>query len=230
VTGMSEVILDELLYALENPTRRKILEKLATETHYPLQLSKELNVSQQAIMKHLKVLEKHKLVESFEEKSDMGGPPRKSYIPTKSYSIKIDIGPNTFNVEMDSFDEADLDKSLKKLEKQFNSISNISNEKDKLQNLTKFLNDVNEELIELDKRRNQLLFLRQLAHRNANQLIMELSSNYLERRVLYCVVKSRDNSLATISETLDMREKVVQQLISNMLKRKIIFDIKDDHY
>ena len=116
---MSETMLDQLLYALENPTRRKILEKLATETHYPLQLSKELNVSQQAIMKHLKVLEDLNLVESFDEKSDVGGPPRKSYIPTKSYTIKIDIGPNTFNVEMDNFDAASVEKDYKKIENKY---------------------------------------------------------------------------------------------------------------
>ena len=65
---MPKITLDELMGVLENHTRREILSKLAKETHYPLQLSKELNVSQQAIMKHLKVLEDYDLVESFEEK------------------------------------------------------------------------------------------------------------------------------------------------------------------
>ena len=61
--------LDSIFSVLENPIRRKILAKLAKEHHYPLQLSKELNISQQAIMKHLKVLEDNELVQSFEEKS-----------------------------------------------------------------------------------------------------------------------------------------------------------------
>ncbi|UCH87932.1 MAG: helix-turn-helix domain-containing protein [Thermoplasmata archaeon] len=224
---MADISLDELLYALENPTRRRILEKLASETHYPLQLSKELNVSQQAIMKHLKVLEDVNLVESYEEKSDIGGPPRKSYVSTKSISIKIDIGPNTFDIDLNSFEETSIEKTYKKLEKQFNSISNISNEKNKLYNITNFLNEINQELGELDHRRSQLLFLRQQALRDANQLIMDLCNDYLERRVLYYVIKSNDYSLTAISETLDMREKVVEQLVSNMLKRKIILDFND---
>jgi len=224
---MGESQLDKLLYALENPSRRRIMEKLATETHYPLQLSKELNISQQAIMKHLKVLEDLDLVESFEEKSDIGGPPRKSYRPTKSYSIKIDIGPNTFNVEMDNFDNTNIEKEFKKLEKKFNSITHISKTEERLNNLTDYLNELNHDLEDLDQKRNQLLYLRQSAIREANELILQLCNNYVERRVLYYVINKSDFSLSTISETLDMREKVVEDLINNLLKRKIIFNFDD---
>jgi predicted transcriptional regulator len=227
---MNDNQLDQLLYALENPTRRKILAKLATETHYPLQLSKELNISQQAIMKHLKVLEKLNLVESFEEKSDIGGPPRKSYRPTKSYSIKIDIGPNTFNVDMDTFDSADINKDFRKLEKKFKSITSISNIEDRLNNLTNYLNDINRDLETLDDRRNQLLYLRQSGIREANDLIPQLCNNYVERRVLYYVINKSDFSLSTISETLDMREKVVEELLNRLLKRNILFDFEDDFF
>ena len=48
---------DTALSILENRTRRSILEHLVREAHYPLQLAELLDVSQQAIMKHLKVLE-----------------------------------------------------------------------------------------------------------------------------------------------------------------------------
>ena len=48
---------DESLSILENTTRRAILRHLVKEPHYPLQLSELLDVSQQAVVKHLKVLE-----------------------------------------------------------------------------------------------------------------------------------------------------------------------------
>ena len=54
--------LDILLSMVENPTRRKILESLVKEPHYPLQLSKELGISQQAVMKNLNMLEKNGMV------------------------------------------------------------------------------------------------------------------------------------------------------------------------
>ena len=54
--------LDVLLSVIENPTRRRILEALVREPHYPLQLSRELGLSQQGIMKHLRMLEDLDLV------------------------------------------------------------------------------------------------------------------------------------------------------------------------
>jgi len=100
-----DIELDRILAVLENPIRRRILQKLSREMNYPLQLSKELNVSQQAIMKHLKVLEDNNFVISYDERSDKGGAPRKVYIPKKRYCVRIDIGPNTYNEEFYSFKE-----------------------------------------------------------------------------------------------------------------------------
>src|SRR5512137_2530290 len=91
--------LDMLLSVIENPTRRRILEALVREPHYPLQLSKELGMSQQAIMKHLKVLENNSLVRSYPEESDQGGPTRKRYVPTTKFTIIVDFGPGLFNTE-----------------------------------------------------------------------------------------------------------------------------------
>lgn len=97
--------LNRILSVLENPTRRKILRKLSTDANYPLQLSRELHISQQAIMKHLKVLEDAEFVVAYEEKSDLGGPPRKVYTPRKRYSIRIDIGPSTYDEKIYSYEE-----------------------------------------------------------------------------------------------------------------------------
>ena len=68
------VDFDESLSILENPTRRSILRHLVKEPHYPLQLSELLDVSQQAVVKHLKVLEEAGFVDSEMKKSDKGGP------------------------------------------------------------------------------------------------------------------------------------------------------------
>jgi predicted transcriptional regulator len=131
---------------------------------------------------------------------------------------------------MDTFDKADIDKEFRKIEKKYKSIRNISNQETKLSNLTTFVNSINHELEELDQRRNQLLYLRQSAIRDANEVIMDLCNNYLERRILYYVVNKGNFSLTSISETLDMREKVVQELMEKMLKRKRLFEFEDDFF
>lgn len=91
--------LDALLKLVENPIRRLILAKLAKEELYPLQLSKELRVSQQAVSKHLKVLEEAGIVESYSKNSN-AGPPRLYYRPVKHFSINISFGPSLFETEM----------------------------------------------------------------------------------------------------------------------------------
>ena len=51
---ISKMELDSALAALENPTRRKILERLNHEPAYALQLARELDLNQQLVEKHLK--------------------------------------------------------------------------------------------------------------------------------------------------------------------------------
>lgn len=96
--------IDRILAVLSNPIRRRILKKLSTETNYPLQLSRELDVSQQALMKHIKVLEDFGFIKSVEVKSVKGGPPRNLYVVRRRISVRIDLGPNTYEEQLFSFD------------------------------------------------------------------------------------------------------------------------------
>lgn len=54
--------IDQTLSALSDPTRRAIVERLATGNHSVLQLAKPFNMSLPAVSKHLKVLEKAGLI------------------------------------------------------------------------------------------------------------------------------------------------------------------------
>ena len=80
------VDLDTALKLLENPTRREILRRLVREPHYPFQLADLIEVSQQAIVKHLNALERAGMVERRKVKSDLGGPPRNQYSVTMMFS------------------------------------------------------------------------------------------------------------------------------------------------
>ena len=79
------VDFDEALNILENKARRAILKRLAKEPHYPLQLSELLEISQQAVVKHLRVLEEAGFVESEKVPSVKGGPPKKMYTVNQSF-------------------------------------------------------------------------------------------------------------------------------------------------
>ena len=87
----------ELLRIVGNETRRKILSLLSKEPHYILQLSRKLNVTQPAILKHLDILKKIGLIESFEEKSKQGAD-RKYYKICDDVNIEVAIEPKVFKV------------------------------------------------------------------------------------------------------------------------------------
>ena len=91
--------IDQALYLLQNKTRRQILERLAREPHYPMQLSELIGVSQPAVVKHLKELEKGGMVSKNKVPSEKGGPPRTIYAVERAMSIHVDIGPDLFRCE-----------------------------------------------------------------------------------------------------------------------------------
>jgi predicted transcriptional regulator len=94
--------LETTLSLLQNKLRRQILERLVREPHYPMQLAELLDVSQQAIVKHLKELERGNFVMKMKVPSEKGGPPRTIYSVQQSMSLRIDLGPDLFSVEQRS--------------------------------------------------------------------------------------------------------------------------------
>ncbi|MHB1868308.1 MAG: ArsR/SmtB family transcription factor, partial [Nitrososphaerales archaeon] len=83
--------IDVLFEVLGNDTRRRILQLLADEPRYFIQLSKDLGVSQQAVLKHLEILERNGFVSSFEGDSDFAAPKRKYYQLDRSCMLAIGI-------------------------------------------------------------------------------------------------------------------------------------------
>lgn len=77
---MNKEEFDKIMRLLQNPTRRRILEALAQEEHYPLKLSRAIDTSQQAVSKHLETMERSGIVISKVSKSEKGGPPTKTWL------------------------------------------------------------------------------------------------------------------------------------------------------
>ncbi len=238
---MSNQELDTIFSILENPIRRKILAKLAKEQHYPLQLSKELNISQQAIMKHLKVLEDHKLVESSEGKSTLGGPPRKIYVSSKHISLRIDVGPNTFNTEIydyreiedkkieDVEDKEEIDK-YEKYARDYQNSKTIEDPGKKLTEFSTIIQNLDKELEDLKIKRSKLLNIREKVVQESNNLIVELSREYNERKLLYYLLTHEDHNLARISEALELREKVIEDIFRQLIRQRILLESQEDLY
>lgn len=120
--------LDILLSLVENPTRRRILERIVREPSYPLQLSKELGVSTQAVMKNLTLMEHHGMVERTEVRSDMG-PNRFLYAPRREFTLVVDVRQHAFTARVTVPEgEADAAKAgaarLKEIDERIDEIDN----------------------------------------------------------------------------------------------------------
>ena len=126
--------IDDILEAIENHMRREILKRLAEGRQYALQIARELRTSQQAVIKHLSVLQDKNIIKfAGEEKSDRGAP-RKFYEVSRKFSLFIDIGPQIFNIReydlddfdyvdiMDNFENLDHGEMLEKIEKEMRDL------------------------------------------------------------------------------------------------------------
>lgn len=224
---MAELDLDTALSVLSNPMRREILSRLVMETHYPLQLAKELNTSQQAVMKHLYVLERNGLVRSVKEPSDAGGPPRNAYTATQQLSIRIDIGRNLFNAKIRTYDpdeEPSIMEDYSYINERYTALSSVKDDHERLKGLANTLRDVNKELTDLERRRDALLIAKERLLGEANDIIAQLSSDYDERRVLYYITDKGTVSVAVVSEHFNMREKAVEEIFFQLLRNRLLFD------
>jgi len=216
--ALNDEDLDELLKVLSNPTRRKILAKLVQERHYPLQLSKELRISQQAITKHLRVMEEYGVVESVSVRSGEG-PPRKLYKTSRHFMVTISMEPKMFDARGRTGKlgtSAEPCEEIERLEKVFKEILHTQNYKDRVRKLGRLLESTEREVEELDERRASLLQLKSQILREASSLIMDLYPDYDHRTILYILLEDPDVDVDNISRRLYMTERRVETVLKDL--------------
>lgn len=203
-----------LLSMIENPTRRRILEALVREPHYPLQLSRELGMSQQAIMKHLKVMEDSNLVRSYPEASDQGGPTRKRYVPTTKFTIIVDFGPGLFNVETVaiSVDEG-REASVQRPEDERSGMTEISAA---LNQLRGTVAQIDTELDQIQSERSRLIDLKERAMQQADRIIEGNITDYQVRRIVYEYVQNPKLSPKALAKDLGLRDEQVEETLDRL--------------
>jgi len=145
---------DKIFLALKSETRRKILSMLASEPMYLTQLAFNLNLGQQAIFRHLQLLEESGLLDS--DFKDAGqGAPRRYYQIARAVRVEVQISPEMFDIGMfdvpnieittpkDFPELAEIVTKCAELGKTPNSKEKLSVYSDLLKNLSKELNKVN---------------------------------------------------------------------------------------
>lgn len=211
--------LDMLLSVIENPTRRRILEALVREPHYPLQLSRELGMSQQAIMKHLKVLEDYSFVRSFPEESDQGGPTRKIYIPTTKFTIIVDFGPGLFDTTFVklAMEVMQLPRLMTRGNAEPVELPDIG---ERVMKLREEVAKIDSSLDELQRKREGLIDKKEEALEEAVKVIEGSVEDYQVRRIIYEYVQGPELTPQDIAEALGMRDSMVEDTIDKLKNQK----------
>ena len=214
--------IGELLDLLGNDTRRRILESLANEPKYFIQLSKEIGVSQQAVLKHLFLLEKFGLIESFKAKSNLAAPDRKYFQLNRSVYLSIGITGNSMEIKMENIKGPNKVKPKNRMtteikgkyiqrDKEITDI--LKNTKHNLELIEQRMEEIENEKIGLLKDKQKIL---QIAH----QVIRESLEEDLARKILYSNLNSRDaTDIEELSEILNTREKEIKIIVKRLEDR-----------
>jgi predicted transcriptional regulator len=219
VNTVSQSELDSVLGTVENPIRRRIIAKLSERPNYQLQLSKELELSQQLVAKHLTTMEEAGLVSTVFEDSPRG-PQRKEYLLKKSFSVTIDLAPNLFRARMFSFgavpgagESDDNGQSVLRA----SGALRYPDAASRIRPLTQVVAEVDKKLKEMEEERAVLLYIRGLALREAAKASTFLGSAD-RKKVLRYIMREQGDGIGDMSESLGLQEQVVGDILEEIEK------------
>ena len=208
--------MNELLSMIENPTRRRILEALAIEPHYPLQLSKVLGVSQPAIVKHLDQMERIGMIRGYQEESRMG-PKKTLYVPNSEFTLLVDMRNGMFTVRLaqpsDSISDGVSDDLSGEREKERKE----KREKEKVEGIEEIRNNISE----IDQQLREIEELRSKMIRRRESLISMMlnavsESTYRHRSLLYELLNEPEKDLNELSMDLSMNLERAREMIRDI--------------
>lgn len=215
---MEQEELNSILQVIENPIRRRIIKRLSQEPAYCLQLSKELDLGQPLVAKHLGIMEEAGLVTSAVEFSP-AGPKRKRYSLTKSVSITMDLAPSTYVVRGVALGTRPRRKAESQaagqLRKRIGSALDIEDEKKRLSQLSEVLDEVDERTNDLEAEHAELVRVRNQAMEAASEIANKLDE-LDKRRVLFYILDEHDREATNISESLKLREVTVREILDEL--------------
>ncbi len=215
-TSQSE--LDAVLGTVENPVRRRIIARISEEPNYQLQLSKELDISQQLVAKHLVNMENAGLVSNVSQDSPRG-PQRKEYMLKKSFSVTLDLAPNRFRARIFSFGALpgiESDEHAQMMA-HISDLLRYPDEASRIRPLTRVVAEVEKKLKEMEEERAVLLYLRNLALRECARITTSMP-NVDRRKVLRYLMREEGEGMVTMCSTLGLQKQVVGDIIDEIEK------------
>ncbi len=181
---------DKIFLALKSETRRKILEMLASEPMYLTQMAFSLNLGQQAIFRHLQLLEDAGILES-DFKDEGQGAPRRYYQIARAVRVEVQISPEMFDVGLFDVPKIDIKTpndfpELSEIVAKCKELAKTPNSKEKLSNYSDLLKRLGEEL----ERVNIAKSIAEATYSNIRNHIRTIAYELLPQRIDQRIIQS----------------------------------------
>jgi ArsR family transcriptional regulator len=238
-----------LLDVLGNETRRRILNLISHEPMYFNQLAKEIRTGQQAILRHVKILEDTGLIESYTMKSNLGAPDRKYYRVNSSFNLSISVSNDNFTVRNEGIKELRY-KEADSLYKKFDELDSIvlshnnvntlgesidrnitSNQRKSIVSLDQILlklqqnlEDTEGQILHLESRLNDLRALKQSILKKMHDIEKE-NFDDIERRLICSIMegpmcrKEEQLTISELAEILDKNETTIRNALFRIIDK-----------
>ncbi|MCP8320041.1 MAG: helix-turn-helix domain-containing protein [archaeon] len=220
--------IDLLLDILGNETRRRIIKLIAEEPRYLLQMARELEVSQQAILKHLDLLQQHGLISMFSAESEFAAPQRKYYELARSLYLRVGITRNTvrFSIDKVPYKKRELKikiSDVKGLEDKVRAFEKLRKPDEALKISEEILKEIDAKFEELGEMEVYLMRLKQRVSEKAKRTIKIVTSNPLERKILFSILESgKALDIDALSEELNISEKDLEMVLETLKQKGLI--------
>ena len=226
---------DEIFLALKSVTRRKILEMLSAEPMYLTQLAENLDLGQQAIFRHLQLLENSGLLES-DFRDEGQGAPRRYYQIAKAVRVEVQISPEMFDVELFDIPRIDVEPpdnfpELATIVEEYNNLIKQPHSKEKLTAFGELLKNLGTELEEISIAKS----IAEATYSNIRNQIRLLSLELLPQRIDQHIIQtltSRGGAIALkdLAVILNLSENTLLEQLKILEQKGIIQILKGTIY
>ena len=218
---------DKIFLALKSDTRRKILSMLASEPMYLTQLAFSLKLGQQAIFRHLQLLEEAGLLDS--DFKDAGqGAPRRYYQIARAVRVEVQISPEMFDVGM--FDvprvEVKTPKDFPELAEIVTKCSELGktpNSKEKLSVLSDLLKDLSKELNKVNIAKSIAEATYSNIRRQIRAIAFDLLPQRIDQRIIQTLAsRGGELTIEDLSLILNLTEETIEERMIELDKVGLI--------
>jgi predicted transcriptional regulator len=218
---MSDSSID-IFDVLSNETRRRILEILAEEPAYLNQLTREIRVSQQAILKHLEYLQERGIIKSFIVRGEGGTPPKKYYELDDSVLLLSELAKSLLDrsalrdggVASEGELKLQVDPSSEK--RKLEEIGSLDTEQ-RIRALREYVCSLEDTLERISAAYYALTQLKIQALNMARRTLREKFESAEDRRMLYRAITMDDEELREyFREMIENQREWVQRVFNEM--------------